>query len=516
MTDSDKLFFDCIDDRINGLLKNIVSILENSFDVDSSIKSELLSKIDDVIQIKELFLRGLKPEPELINIMSVLKKSEFRYNIIGDLSFPPVLYIDHNLFQMALMLLHRRYKSCCVKLGYDGFFMSFNTPLSDNNEGSDTELNHLVEKLFSVQNITAEIKKESYDIRIGFPTLSGKYPAGGIVSKTGSNGCIYCFTENRDCQLEGLCVESVDIENFLSQKNLPENCVAVLWDQSLRGSKALSCLDILSADSSLSLIPFICAFEGRGKNLEKLVRERIRIPKSKILIVGEQPESLIKYLKKEIKEIHIKCVESAQGLKGIRNFKPDVVLISGDDMVSDGTELNQLMTEICHEKWKNRFPVIISMSKIEEKNVDLLSEFENVVIVPDWILDVKEFRERLIALFKGNSFLPVSVGMNVKKAQAFVFSNSGDGFKAEDVARSVNLSRDYLSRLFSYELGLSLQDYLLLLRTDLAKRMLSESQKSISEISELCGFSNRSYFSKVFLKLTGIRPTKFRQTRKTM
>ena len=79
-----------------------------------------------------------------------------------------------------------------------------------------------------------------------------------------------------------------------------------------------------------------------------------------------------------------------------------------------------------------------------------------------------------------------------------------------DIADAVHVSPDYLSYLFHKESGKVLSSYINEERITLARKLLSATDKSLSEISEACGFSNDTYFHKQFKKLTGQTPSSYR------
>lgn len=65
-------------------------------------------------------------------------------------------------------------------------------------------------------------------------------------------------------------------------------------------------------------------------------------------------------------------------------------------------------------------------------------------------------------------------------------------------------------RRFKNTTGLTPHNYLILLRTEEAKRLLAEQHVSIAEISLMLGFANQSHFTRVFRKMTGVTPKRFR------
>ena len=78
------------------------------------------------------------------------------------------------------------------------------------------------------------------------------------------------------------------------------------------------------------------------------------------------------------------------------------------------------------------------------------------------------------------------------------------------LADSLNMHRGSFSRAFHKSFGTTVQDYISFVRLQNAARMLAESNSSIREIAEYCGFRSANYFSKVFLLKTGMLPHDYR------
>ena len=78
------------------------------------------------------------------------------------------------------------------------------------------------------------------------------------------------------------------------------------------------------------------------------------------------------------------------------------------------------------------------------------------------------------------------------------------------IAGHVGISEVYLRKLFKTHLSVSVNQYIQRLRIEKAKKLLSETSESITEISEECGFSCIYYFCRYFKSNTGSTPTKYR------
>jgi len=81
----------------------------------------------------------------------------------------------------------------------------------------------------------------------------------------------------------------------------------------------------------------------------------------------------------------------------------------------------------------------------------------------------------------------------------------------EEVATQVNLGYSKFRKDFKIHTGLAPHQYLMQLKLDHAKTLLSSTNMAIKEISSKLGFQSEFHFSKLFKKKTGKAPLKYRQ-----
>lgn len=79
------------------------------------------------------------------------------------------------------------------------------------------------------------------------------------------------------------------------------------------------------------------------------------------------------------------------------------------------------------------------------------------------------------------------------------------------LADEVHLSVNYLRNIYKEKQGVSLSGYIIQKKLDRAMELLSESQLSITQISEKLGFSSKNYFFTFFKKHTGKTPSQYRK-----
>lgn len=81
----------------------------------------------------------------------------------------------------------------------------------------------------------------------------------------------------------------------------------------------------------------------------------------------------------------------------------------------------------------------------------------------------------------------------------------------DTLAEELRFNRSYLSHKFHKETGMKLHTFIQDCKIQEAKRLLSFTSKSISEISNYLCFSSQSHFQNVFKKVVGITPYQYRR-----
>lgn len=99
----------------------------------------------------------------------------------------------------------------------------------------------------------------------------------------------------------------------------------------------------------------------------------------------------------------------------------------------------------------------------------------------------------------------------VQKAKSYISLHFEKDISLEDVARHVDISPYYFSRLFKEEEGTNFIEYVTALRIGRAKELLASQEKSIKEVCLSIGYSDPNYFSRLFKKVTGCTPTEYRE-----
>lgn len=94
---------------------------------------------------------------------------------------------------------------------------------------------------------------------------------------------------------------------------------------------------------------------------------------------------------------------------------------------------------------------------------------------------------------------------HIRRAVAYIDDNLDKKITVGELAQHCGLSDDYLSHIFKKEMGISLVEYILNQKLDLASQLLTDGIYN-SQMCYALGFSSQSHFISVFKKKYGVTP----------
>ena len=80
-----------------------------------------------------------------------------------------------------------------------------------------------------------------------------------------------------------------------------------------------------------------------------------------------------------------------------------------------------------------------------------------------------------------------------------------------NLCENFGYSKSHIFKKFKQKTGQTIIDCFTHLKIDEAKRLLRKKENNISQVSSLLAFDNPNYFSKVFKKITGVSPSKYKE-----
>lgn len=108
-----------------------------------------------------------------------------------------------------------------------------------------------------------------------------------------------------------------------------------------------------------------------------------------------------------------------------------------------------------------------------------------------------------------------NVQEQIERAAAYFNENYNTKISIDDYAESLHISTNWFIHNFKQYAGMSPAQYILSLRMVNAQSLLERTTYNIKEISEIVGYENPLYFSRVFKKEIGKSPAQYRKERAT-
>lgn len=174
------------------------------------------------------------------------------------------------------------------------------------------------------------------------------------------------------------------------------------------------------------------------------------------------------------------------------------------------------VSEALHLSLQERETIIDCMKKIDDEINNGSDKHSNIIIA-----SAIELLLNYCARFYDRQFI------TRKKANKDIlvrFEELLDGYFSSDkpellgtptvafCAGSLHLSPNYFGDLIKKETGKSALEYIQQKMMNVAKNMLAEPEKSISEIAYALGYQYPQYFSRAFKKIEGCTPNEYRTT----
>lgn len=104
----------------------------------------------------------------------------------------------------------------------------------------------------------------------------------------------------------------------------------------------------------------------------------------------------------------------------------------------------------------------------------------------------------------------------IRLTKQYIQSHLSESIRLKEAAEHVGLSPVYLSACFKRETGCNFSDYVNHCRVEKAQDMLEDRSAKIQTIAKELGFCDARYFSRMFKSFTGMTPTEYRETVRTM
>ncbi len=343
----------------------------------------------------------------------------------------------------------------------------------------------------------ASLKFSSFSIKVffSFPSISG------IKTLSSSFGSVLYISEGEDSPFDSyreISVVRKSESDMLRSFSIPKNISAVALKKEKDKSINRVLLNLIVSYSTSRNLPFM--FFGLNKeymSLSDALEEPLSMNEKKVIYYFDDILPSLSYLSDYAKLIKVESLseitKKGESVAMIIINKKDIGFIKG----------------LQNDRRYAQTPILLVSDRFTHEDF-VFADIPNLIMVNSSVPESDEFVSRLLSVFAGGEMLMPLTASLVKKAIIYLNEKGMDQISRWQVAASVNISEDYLTRIFRKETGLSPWEYLNRFRIQEAQRMLKTTSLSINEISRISGFQDQAYFCRVFRKIKGFPPGQIR------
>lgn len=173
----------------------------------------------------------------------------------------------------------------------------------------------------------------------------------------------------------------------------------------------------------------------------------------------------------------------------------------------DILEFQSWLGNVCFNLIVHIHPSDLATNPLETQKYDYIKRINTAFDVREALLVYEELLMEARNLLWKNGNHPTVI----EQIQQYIEKNYNQSLTLESLAKLFHFHPSYLSSYFSKHTKLGVNEYLHQVRITHAKELLKNDRLSVSSISEKVGYSDPSYFTKVFKKIVGISPRIYRK-----
>ena len=125
---------------------------------------------------------------------------------------------------------------------------------------------------------------------------------------------------------------------------------------------------------------------------------------------------------------------------------------------------------------------------------------------------IASLAEIVIGHILTENMLKPDSGEIIPKAVAYIKAHLAENLSIKEISRGINVSKSVLYKRFQSRFHCTVGAYINKKRVEHSVQLLTSTPLSMEEISQKCGFSSASYFTKIFKKQMGVTPLKFKKS----
>ncbi len=192
--------------------------------------------------------------------------------------------------------------------------------------------------------------------------------------------------------------------------------------------------------------------------------------------------------------------------------KPFCIIYLGNLLMDENKHLTKRKiskaTKITGIEEKVLLGLLDTLESVNMKTLEEYTEIIEIISASMKLLILNYIKDINKAGYQENT---VNMHWIVKQALNYIDQNYYTDIKLRHISRLFFINEQYLCRCFSKNVGVSFSVHLNKVRIDNAMKLLSTTGKTITDIAEMVGFNNVTYFVSTFKRYTGLTPGEYRR-----
>jgi YesN/AraC family two-component response regulator len=183
--------------------------------------------------------------------------------------------------------------------------------------------------------------------------------------------------------------------------------------------------------------------------------------------------------------------------------QPDLVLL---DLMMPEVDGFKVLESMRSRELTRSIPVIVLTGQVLDSQAIEQLRSGVAAVLGKGLFSFEEVLEQVKAVLERSKRLGSEAQRVVRRAMAYIHERYAEDISRDDLARHTGVSERYLTRCFRQETGVTPIVYLNRFRIQQAKILLKSGQTNVTEVALSVGFSDSSYFGRVFRDEVGISP----------
>lgn len=259
----------------------------------------------------------------------------------------------------------------------------------------------------------------------------------------------------------------------------------------------------------LNYLPKPLASEQLVEQVARYVDSNERV----VLVVDDDPGIL---------DLHCRLVEQAgcravrarngrAALEVLEYTQPDLILL---DLMMPELDGFAVLDALRARETTRDIPVIVLTARVlDEADIERLNRGV-AAIMSKGLFNTTETLTRIEAALARHQALGSPTRRLIRQAMGFIHAHYAEPLTREQIASHVHFNPDYLTDCFRQEQGVTPMAYLNRYRICQARKLLENSDLTITEVALAVGFSQSAHFTRTFRREVGMAPRAYRRSKR--